>query len=291
MPATASTSPKRLRDALEPDGRRRVDRRSTSPATALGRGSRRQRGRDRQAAPRRGRVGIAGARAVERTACQAGPRGAVASPRPSVSRCRGLPRVRVPRRRDGRRPCSPVAIASPMRHGSPRRSSLAVLLGARRGCAPAPPPATPPIVAGAVAMRRARSTSSPGTTRSCPTPLDLVPARPSCSTSSTAASRSTRRHRRRRRPGRLGGRRGRDRRRAARARRRSSACRPGSAGLRIVVRSGERRRRRLDGARRRRRARCIVGCHIPGHWAKGMQVPVRWVAAGPSRRRRRAPPR
>jgi uncharacterized cupredoxin-like copper-binding protein len=22
----------------------------------------------------------------------------------------------------------------------------------------------------------------------------------------------------------------------------------------------------------------VVGCHIPGHWAKGMQIPVRWVA-------------
>jgi hypothetical protein len=20
-----------------------------------------------------------------------------------------------------------------------------------------------------------------------------------------------------------------------------------------------------------------VGCHIPGHWARGMQIPVRWV--------------
>ena len=24
----------------------------------------------------------------------------------------------------------------------------------------------------------------------------------------------------------------------------------------------------------------IVGCHIPGHWARGMQVPVRFVAPG-----------
>ena len=24
----------------------------------------------------------------------------------------------------------------------------------------------------------------------------------------------------------------------------------------------------------------IVGCHIPGHWARGMQIPVRWVATG-----------
>ena len=27
----------------------------------------------------------------------------------------------------------------------------------------------------------------------------------------------------------------------------------------------------------------IVGCHIPGHWAKGMQIPVRWVATGSAR--------
>jgi uncharacterized cupredoxin-like copper-binding protein len=23
----------------------------------------------------------------------------------------------------------------------------------------------------------------------------------------------------------------------------------------------------------------LVGCHIPGHWAKGMQIPIRWVIA------------
>lgn len=26
----------------------------------------------------------------------------------------------------------------------------------------------------------------------------------------------------------------------------------------------------------------IVGCHIPGHWERGMQIPVRWVATGPA---------
>ena len=51
------------------------------------------------------------------------------------------------------------------------------------------------------------------------------------------------------------------------------------AGLRIVVASGQ----RVDvtwtvpvdaeGA-------SVVGCHIPGHWDKGMQIPVRWVAQG-----------
>ena len=51
------------------------------------------------------------------------------------------------------------------------------------------------------------------------------------------------------------------------------------AGLRVVVRSGE----RVDlawtvpsdaGAAA---GAWIVGCHIPGHWAKGMQIPIRWV--------------
>jgi hypothetical protein len=55
---------------------------------------------------------------------------------------------------------------------------------------------------------------------------------------------------------------------------------PDVAGLRIVVRSGERvdlawnvpvRAATSDGA-------WIVGCHIPGHWAKGMQIPIRWVS-------------
>jgi hypothetical protein len=21
----------------------------------------------------------------------------------------------------------------------------------------------------------------------------------------------------------------------------------------------------------------VVGCHIPGHWARGMQIPIRWA--------------
>jgi uncharacterized cupredoxin-like copper-binding protein len=56
---------------------------------------------------------------------------------------------------------------------------------------------------------------------------------------------------------------------------------PDVAGLRIVVRSGE----RVDvvwtvpaGVAGDSRP-WVVGCHIPGHWARGMQVPVRWVAA------------
>jgi uncharacterized cupredoxin-like copper-binding protein len=53
---------------------------------------------------------------------------------------------------------------------------------------------------------------------------------------------------------------------------------PEMEGLRVVVRSGE----RVDvlwtvptGS-----PPLIVGCHIPGHWAKGMQVPVRLVTPG-----------
>lgn len=62
------------------------------------------------------------------------------------------------------------------------------------------------------------------------------------------------------------------------------------AGVRVVVQSGE----RVDltwtvpldvpgptGSAGGRPA-WLVGCHIPGHWAKGMQIPIRWVhpAAG-----------
>jgi uncharacterized cupredoxin-like copper-binding protein len=52
---------------------------------------------------------------------------------------------------------------------------------------------------------------------------------------------------------------------------------PDVAGLRIVVRSGE----RVDVAWTVPSVDepFIVGCHIPGHWAKGMQIPVRWVGS------------
>lgn len=55
---------------------------------------------------------------------------------------------------------------------------------------------------------------------------------------------------------------------------------PEVAGIRVVVESGQ----RVDlvwtvpaGTAAAGEA-WIVGCHIPGHWEKGMQVPVRWVA-------------
>ena len=59
---------------------------------------------------------------------------------------------------------------------------------------------------------------------------------------------------------------------------------PGVAGVRIVVKSGE-----LvdlvwtvpaDGPASA--TPWVVGCHIPGHWARGMQVPVRWVVPAPA---------
>lgn len=57
---------------------------------------------------------------------------------------------------------------------------------------------------------------------------------------------------------------------------------PDVSGLRIVVRSGE----RVDvtwtvpsSVTGGGPPPFIVGCHIPGHWERGMQVPVRWVGA------------
>ena len=53
---------------------------------------------------------------------------------------------------------------------------------------------------------------------------------------------------------------------------------PEVAGLRIVVESGERVDLTWTVPASAAGAGWIVGCHIPGHWEKGMQVPVRWVA-------------
>jgi uncharacterized cupredoxin-like copper-binding protein len=54
---------------------------------------------------------------------------------------------------------------------------------------------------------------------------------------------------------------------------------PDVAGLRIVVHSGERVdvvwSVPADGPSSA--TPWLVGCHIPGHWARGMQIPVRWV--------------
>jgi FtsP/CotA-like multicopper oxidase with cupredoxin domain len=59
---------------------------------------------------------------------------------------------------------------------------------------------------------------------------------------------------------------------------------PGVAGIRVVVKSGERVDLTwtvpADAATAGRP--WVVGCHIPGHWERGMQVPVRWVGSGSS---------
>jgi uncharacterized cupredoxin-like copper-binding protein len=56
---------------------------------------------------------------------------------------------------------------------------------------------------------------------------------------------------------------------------------PGVTGLRITVRSGERRDALWTvPAAAAAVGALIVGCHVPGHYAKGMRVPVR-VAAPP----------
>ena len=59
---------------------------------------------------------------------------------------------------------------------------------------------------------------------------------------------------------------------------------PDVAGVRIVVASGERVDLLWTVPSDADAAAWIVGCHIPGHWAKGMQVPVRWLTepASPS---------
>jgi uncharacterized cupredoxin-like copper-binding protein len=56
----------------------------------------------------------------------------------------------------------------------------------------------------------------------------------------------------------------------------------GVAGLRIVVGSGERQDVvwTVPIGPSTGGPAWVVGCHIPGHWARGMQIPVRWVAAG-----------
>lgn len=52
---------------------------------------------------------------------------------------------------------------------------------------------------------------------------------------------------------------------------------PDVSGIRIVVRSGERVDLIWTVPADAGGAPWLVGCHIPGHWEKGMQVPVRWL--------------
>lgn len=51
---------------------------------------------------------------------------------------------------------------------------------------------------------------------------------------------------------------------------------PATAGIRIVVGSGE--RVDLLWTVPTTVDEWTVGCHIPGHWAQGMRIPIRWVA-------------
>jgi uncharacterized cupredoxin-like copper-binding protein len=56
---------------------------------------------------------------------------------------------------------------------------------------------------------------------------------------------------------------------------------PALSGLRVVVESGQLQSLVWtvpEAAAGAATATWLVGCHIPGHLAKGMQIPVRWVA-------------
>ena len=52
---------------------------------------------------------------------------------------------------------------------------------------------------------------------------------------------------------------------------------PGVSGIRIVVESGQRVDLVWTVPADAASSDWVVGCHIPGHWERGMQVPVRWV--------------
>jgi uncharacterized cupredoxin-like copper-binding protein len=54
------------------------------------------------------------------------------------------------------------------------------------------------------------------------------------------------------------------------------SVRPEVGGLRVVVTSGQRVDVVWTVPASAGGAAWVVGCHIPGHWARGMQVPVRW---------------
>jgi uncharacterized cupredoxin-like copper-binding protein len=58
---------------------------------------------------------------------------------------------------------------------------------------------------------------------------------------------------------------------------------PSVAGIRIVVKSGERVDLVWTVPAVSPTVPWLVGCHIPGHWERGMQIPVRWAdgAAAP----------
>ena len=55
---------------------------------------------------------------------------------------------------------------------------------------------------------------------------------------------------------------------------------PSIAGLRVVVGSGQRVDAIWTVPMEAPTGGLVVGCHIPGHWAKGMVVPIRFVEPG-----------
>ncbi|MFL5777195.1 MAG: hypothetical protein ACJ76W_13050 [Chloroflexota bacterium] len=55
---------------------------------------------------------------------------------------------------------------------------------------------------------------------------------------------------------------------------------PSVRGLRIVVGSGNRADALWKLPSAAPAGELVVGCHIPGHWAKGMLVPIRFVEPG-----------
>ena len=57
---------------------------------------------------------------------------------------------------------------------------------------------------------------------------------------------------------------------------------PDVAGLRIVVSSGQRVDVVWTVPAGTPSTAWLVGCHIPGHWARGMQIPVQWVGGAPA---------
>ena len=52
---------------------------------------------------------------------------------------------------------------------------------------------------------------------------------------------------------------------------------PDVAGIRLVVASGQRVDLEWTVLADAASTAWVAGCHIPGHWARGMQVPIRWI--------------
>ena len=147
------------------------------------------------------------------------------------------------------------------------------------GCEPGPPPATPPLSPGTVATPREVNIIAKNW-RFLPDPIDLVPGETvllhivnggleihevvigdrAVQDAWEAAEAATVGHP----PGPTP----------------AVSVAPGLGGVRVVVASGQ----RVDVAWTVPAPPgdgLLVGCHIPGHWEKGMVVPVRFVGASP----------